>query len=190
MISDLGSCLRIDPSAKLKSSYAFGGNPKYLAPEVVKGEDFDGLMADIWSIGVMLCGMLFGTDAPFVWASSEDRRFVEICIKGNLKELSNKWDVSNPNKKAKATPVSDEALDLIQNILRANPTDRLSLQQILEHPWVVAEASPPVFSTTSSMGSELVAKKAESAPPGQDNDGPAGHDQGQNGDGKDTNETK
>ena len=151
MISDLGSCLRIDESGKLKASYAFGGNPKYLAPEVVKGEAFDAFGADFWAMGVMLCGMLFGTDAPFVWASHEDRRFVEICVKGNLKALSTRWDVSNPNKKAKATPVSDDALDLIQSMLRAEPEDRLTMQQVLEHPWVVADATPPVVGSLSKQ---------------------------------------
>jgi len=149
MITSLGSCLRIDEKGLLKPEFAFGATPKYLAPEIVKSTPFDGYAADLWAVGVMLCGMLFGTDAPFAWASHEDRRFVEISVKGNLKGLSTKWEVTNPNKKAKATPVSDDALDLIQNVLRAEPSDRLTLQQVLEHPWVLAKATPPVLGKKS-----------------------------------------
>lgn len=150
MITDLSSCLRIDGKGLLKPEYAFGAKPKYLAPEVVKNEAFDGYAADLWAVGVILCGMLFGTDAPFVWASQEDRRYVEICVKGNLRDLSSKWEVTNPNKKAKATPVSDDALDLVQNILRAEPQDRLSLEQVKEHPWVLAKATAPVLGKVAS----------------------------------------
>lgn len=148
-ISDLRSSLRIQPGVSLlHPQCAYGvGHPRYLAPEIVKGEAFDPYAVDLWAAAIMLCGMLFGTEAPFVWASPEDRRFKEICIKGHLSSALSKWEVENPQKRAKAEPVSDEALDLIQKMLWADPKDRLSLEAVLEHPWVVSQADAPKMTT-------------------------------------------
>jgi serine/threonine protein kinase len=129
------------------------GNPRYLAPEIVKGEVFDGHAVDLWAAGVMLCGMLFGTEAPFVWASPDDRRFKEICVKGNLQGISLKWEVDHPHKRAKAEPVSDDALNLIQNMLWADPQERLTLEAVMEHPWVTAQSEAPLMpASAQKMG--------------------------------------
>jgi serine/threonine-protein kinase Chk2 len=117
---------------------AAGGNPRFMPPEVVNAQAFGGFAADLWATGIILCGMLFGTEAPFVWASPQDRRFVEICVKGNVKEVAvHKWNSS----------VSDDALDLIQNMLRANPEERLTLEQCVQHPWLKGETVVPQFPT-------------------------------------------
>ena len=38
--------------------------------------------------------------------------------------------------------ISKSAKDLVQRIFVANPQDRLTATQILEHPWIVAEGNP------------------------------------------------
>jgi serine/threonine protein kinase len=90
--------------------------------------------------------MLFGTDAPFVWASPQDARYMEICVKGNLQGLA-----SNQSSKFGMRPegdhISAEGIDLIQNMLRANPADRLNLEQTMQHPWLQGEMAVPDFPT-------------------------------------------
>mmetsp|Transcript_26254 Transcript_26254/g.37309 ORF Transcript_26254/g.37309 Transcript_26254/m.37309 type:complete len:153 (-) Transcript_26254:171-629(-) len=141
----------------LSPTMAAGTHPRYLPPEVVRTESFDGYAADLWAAGIMLCGMLFGTEAPFVWASPEDKRYQEICVNGNLKELYAKWEVHNPHKKAKATHVSEEALDLAQSMLRADPEKRLTLDEVIEHPWLQMETEEPKFTVPNSTAVAAVA---------------------------------
>lgn len=125
--------------ALLEPQTVCGSDPQYLAPEIVRNVPFDGLAVDLWAAGIMLCVMLFGTKAPFVWASSEDRGFRKISINRNLRGAMKKWGLETRNNSS----VSEEALDLIQNMLLQKPEERLNLDQVMRHPWFTAQASPP-----------------------------------------------
>lgn len=51
------------------------------------------------------------------------------------------------------TFISDGARDLISKLLRHNPTDRLSLQSVIDHPWVRSNSRrvlPPICQTEKS----------------------------------------
>lgn len=103
------------------------GTLKYLAPEIIEREQaFDGFAADLWSAGVLLFVFLVGL-APFQLPSAADFRYAQIN-RGKLKELV----AANLDD-----PVSDEACDLLQNMLWRDPNKRLTLAQVLQHPWVV-----------------------------------------------------
>lgn len=148
-VAGLGLALRVpmldDTPSHLSPQACCGTTLLYLAPEILQNVPFDGFAVDLWAAGIMLAIMLFGTGAPFVWASPDDKRFREISLHGNLREVARKWELQNHG----ALPVSEEALDLLQSMLRANPTERLTIQGIQEHPWFTAEATPPQFSMTS-----------------------------------------
>jgi serine/threonine protein kinase len=93
---------------------------------------FDGYAIDLFAAGVMLFVMLLGSEALFVAPLPEDRRFQDICVDGNLKELLQRME----SKHSKSFSVSNDATDLLQKMLRAEPKDRLSLSQIQQHAWV------------------------------------------------------
>lgn len=78
--------------------------------------------------GIVLFIMLVGLP-PFEWASSDDPRF-RLIGRGGLRQLVEQWQ----------RPISPDAIDLLQNMLREHPRDRLSLFQILHHPWVAEGA--------------------------------------------------
>ena len=128
---------------------ACGSNSQYIAPELLKDEPFDGYAVDIGATAVMLFVMLLGNGQLFAAPVPEDRRFREICMKGCLKEAPTRWQ----SKHVETGSISDAAVDLLQKMLRAEPRDRLSLPQVREHEWVVADGETIGF--PSGLSSKL-----------------------------------
>ncbi|CAB9520298.1 activated protein kinase catalytic subunit alpha-1 [Seminavis robusta] len=137
-ISSLGWCVRIPTSEDgsvrhlIEPSWGCGKQPEYVAPELFLNQPFDGFAVDIWAAGVMLYLLLFGGDMLFAAPIPEDPKFQEMCVRGNLKSVVDKFQALIPSEK----PVSEEAIDLVQNMLLADPAKRLTLSQIQDHPWV------------------------------------------------------
>ena len=102
---------------------------KYQAPEISIGE-FDAFASDIWSAGVVLFALLAGI-TPFKTAKASDP-VLKLVSRGNLRLAIESWDI----------PMSEEACDLLQNMLWRKPEERLNLFEILEHPWLVGESTP------------------------------------------------
>jgi serine/threonine protein kinase len=99
----------------------------FLDPEVVESTSgFDGFAADLWSAGVLLFVFLVG-QLPFQLPNSSDRDYDEIS-KGRLQYLL-------PARFEKS--ISLEACDLLQSMLWRDPCKRLTLQQVMYHPWVL-----------------------------------------------------
>ena len=95
------------------------GTPVYMAPEIVKGDGYEGFPVDVWSSGVALYIMLSG-NIPF----NRDKNH-------NLQSAI----MNLPYKKIEG--VSDNANDLLKNILEKDPKKRFTPDQILEHPWMI-----------------------------------------------------
>jgi len=95
----------------------FCGTSPYIAPEVVLQDNYSGKSADVWSVGVCLYKMVTG-EFPF------DK--IDATLKG---EFTIPTDISTMCK------------DLIQNILKVNLKERLSLEQMLLHSWLTKKAS-------------------------------------------------
>lgn len=145
VIIDMGMALRVpftDPSnigcvtdvsegseRRLIVAQNPGGKLMYMAPEVtVKEGSFDGFAVDLWAAGVILFVLLVGM-APFKWAHESDKRYAKIA-KGELKELLAGHHIT----------LSSEACDLLQNMFWQDPHKRLTLAQVLHHPWVAGRA--------------------------------------------------
>ncbi|XP_072833227.2 aurora kinase C isoform X1 [Pogona vitticeps] len=105
------------------------GTLDYLPPEMIEGKAHDEKV-DLWCIGVLCYEFLVG-HPPFESSSHSGtyRRIVSVDLK--------------------FPPfVTDGARDLITKLLRHNPSERLSLQAVMDHPWVKANSKrvlPPVF---------------------------------------------
>ena len=94
------------------------GTPAYMAPEILKNNGYKGEGVDIWSSGVVLYAMLSGT-VPF---------------KGeNLNELN---DIILKGKYKKINDLSTECTNLIEKILEVEPSKRITIDEILKHPWL------------------------------------------------------
>jgi serine/threonine protein kinase len=109
-----------------------GDQPKYLAPELLTAdnESFDGHAVDLWAAGIMLYIMLLGSDALFVAPVLEDRTFIDICVNGRLQEHV-------------GDKLSAEAIDLLQNMLRLDPSQRLTLEKVQAHVGLMMETVEP-----------------------------------------------
>lgn len=99
------------------------GSTQYMAPEILSGKLYS-FPADIWSLGVLLFIILSGT---FPFDDEVDTLLIAKIKQGNCEFLPEYWD-----------GISPEAIDLIQSILRVNPAERFSFDQILAHPWMVS----------------------------------------------------
>lgn len=98
----------------------------YMSPEVyLNREPFDGFAVDMWAAGVILFLMLTGFP-PWERACATDERF-KYMTAGYLVQMLTEWELG----------LSSDAMDLLQRMLFLDPKDRLSLDQVRAHPWMV-----------------------------------------------------
>ena len=111
------------------------GTPMYMAPEILlssKTKGYEGFPVDIWSSGISLYIMLSGT-LPFNLKNNESSDMSEESNNNNI-ELQ--YSIINKEPK-KIEKISDEARDLLKGLLNKNPRKRLTIEQILNHPWLI-----------------------------------------------------
>ena len=93
------------------------GTVVYAAPEVLDGNEYHGMLADVWSSGIVLFGMVSGY-LPF--SDKDDEINKKNVLEGNI-EIP---DFFSPLLK-----------DLLRHMLDVNPISRYTLQEIKQHPW-------------------------------------------------------
>ncbi len=93
---------------------------QFTSPEVLLGKGYHGLFCDIWSCGVILYFMLTGS-LPFYDDNDEEAIINKI--------IENKIDFPSTIR------ISEEAKDLIMNILNKDCLERFDLNQIKNHSW-------------------------------------------------------
>jgi aurora kinase len=92
------------------------GTPVYLAPEIINNQGHDEHV-DIWCIGVLLFELMAGFSP---WQGDDVQ-----TIRYNISRLKIRWP----------RDMDRDAMDLISKILKYNPEERLSLRQMLAHPF-------------------------------------------------------
>ena len=116
-LTDFGFSKKLKKGEYLKDHR---GSEIYSSPEVLIYEnDYDGYLADIWSLGICLFFLIF-KEYPF---SDEPDDF-----KDKLRDN----DLIFPE----ASDASDLVKDLIKKILEKNPKKRINITQIKQHPWL------------------------------------------------------
>lgn len=89
------------------------GTPAYIAPEIIKDKGYKGFKADLWSAGVVLFAMLYGT-VPFKANNMKDLHKQIIDARYNLKD-----------------EITTDAKDLIKCLLNPDPNTRYSISETL-----------------------------------------------------------
>ena len=94
------------------------GTPAFIAPEILLEKPYNPYATDIWSCGVVLYVMITGF---FPFRGISETQLHENILKGVYPKPIN---------------ISNELSDLLSKILNIFPNKRISIQQILEHPWL------------------------------------------------------
>ncbi|KAJ7892765.1 kinase-like domain-containing protein [Mycena olivaceomarginata] len=137
-IADWGMAAFAPPSLQLETSC---GSPHYASPEIVNGERYQGTATDIWSCGVILYALLTGR-LPF------DDKNVKVLLS---KVKSGKFDMP-----AWIDPL---ATDLLSRMLVVDVSCRITIPEIMSHPWLLSTfkslADPPLPPTPSTLARPL-----------------------------------
>ena len=101
-------------NSEIRSTYC--GTPVYLAPEMIKEIGHDEHL-DIWCIGVLIFELLTGY-VPFMGMDFKK-------LNDNIMNLKIQWPKD----------MNLEAKNLISKILKPDPQDRISLEEMVKHPF-------------------------------------------------------
>lgn len=115
--TDFGLSVFFKPGEEFKDLV---GSAYYVAPEVLRRKY--GAEADVWSAGVILYILLSGV--PPFWGENEKNIF-DAVLRGHMDFSSEPWP-----------SISSSAKDLVKKMLRADPKERLSAVEVLNHPWI------------------------------------------------------
>ncbi|KAL1511553.1 hypothetical protein AB1Y20_006347 [Prymnesium parvum] len=100
------------------------GTWAYWPPEAFLGMSV-GLSTDMWALGVLTYIMLSGYHPFDPFGDADDRLIQQRICRG-------KYDFNDPCWRQ----VSDDAKQLIQDLLQPDPANRLTVEQLLQHPWL------------------------------------------------------
>jgi len=98
------------------------GSIEYASPEILlSGEPFSATKADVWSLGVTVYALLYGS-FPFGF---DDRLLNEMLT------LRQHPEVVFP----RSVEVSSAARDFLRRMLSVDPLKRWDIEKLLKHPW-------------------------------------------------------
>jgi tRNA A-37 threonylcarbamoyl transferase component Bud32 len=103
---------------KDKTLNVFCGTPSYMSPELASKKEYVGQYADIWALGILLFIMLTG---KFPFKSSDEKELFKRIAKGSYETPAD---------------LSGEAQSILSKMLKVNPADRCSADDILEDNWL------------------------------------------------------
>ena len=123
-----------------------------MAPEIKKGMVYNGVEVDVFSLGVVIFSMVHGL-FPFQEARRTDQWYGML-----VKKQYDRYFMSVDRKRT----LSDEFKELILKTFSEDGSQRPSLEQIRDHPWMTCEQEEE-NQIRESMCMELLGQKL--APP-------------------------
>uniref|UniRef100_A0A6Q2ZME8 Serine/threonine-protein kinase PLK n=1 Tax=Esox lucius TaxID=8010 RepID=A0A6Q2ZME8_ESOLU len=129
-LGDFGLAAKLETVEQRKKTIC--GTPNYLAPEVLNRQGH-GMESDVWSLGCVIYTLMCG-NPPF---ETLDLKETYKCIKEVKYNLP--------------STLSPAAQKLISGILQKNPSDRLTLDQILNHQFFTKAFTPDKLPPSSCV---------------------------------------
>lgn len=122
-ISDFG--LSVDANARCCGRV---GKAYYMAPEVVAGETYDPVKADVWSLGILWFILLTGSPLVPI-ASTKATSFLALRRCG-VASVFKSWGFEKK--------VSPAVIGLVSRMLTVDPKERISLDELVAQPFLAA----------------------------------------------------
>lgn len=94
------------------------GSPCYAAPEIISGGPYDARKSDVWSLGVIVFAMLTG---QLPWTKRNQVQLFNQIKQGQYRI---------PNF------LTPECQDMIRKMMNVDPSERLSIEALLQTPWM------------------------------------------------------
>ncbi|CAM9413732.1 unnamed protein product, partial [Phaeothamnion confervicola] len=131
VIMDFGMALRMPGGGGVRCApQGAVGKPNYRTPEIYRNRPFHSGPVDIWACGVSLLIMLTGEDPP-----------LHPPVTGIVHNVSGTVEQRLDSFLLRAgAHLSRSAIDLLRSMLRESPSQRLTLAEIGNHPWMLAVA--------------------------------------------------
>jgi serine/threonine protein kinase len=125
-LSDFGVSTKLEsPDQRLVDTK---GSPAFLSPEECGGDTFLPKPADVWAFGVMIYHCLF-KKLPFRLDEGEGKTVASTVY--GVGALLKSQELEMPAEKS----VPQGARDLMTKILKKNPADRPTFEDVLKDPW-------------------------------------------------------
>lgn len=131
-LSDFGLAALFKKDGKLRLCNTVCGSPPYIAPEIVSGrrskradmldEGYHANICDVWSCGVVMFVLLVG-NTPWDEPTMRSEEFKEYVETGGY-TTDELWEQLPP-----------DAVSLLRGMLRIDPTERFTLDEVRRHPW-------------------------------------------------------
>lgn len=122
------------------------GTLSYVAPEVLQQKPYN-KKVDLWSLGVIIYLLLSGT-LPF--DDDDDREIARQTIHEQVDFSYHVWN-----------DVPQEAKDLISGLLEKESENRMNLQDVLVHPWLIKKDSNIAMKRRKSFDEGTAAEQFE-----------------------------
>uniref|UniRef100_A0A336L1Y4 non-specific serine/threonine protein kinase n=2 Tax=Culicoides sonorensis TaxID=179676 RepID=A0A336L1Y4_CULSO len=143
-ISDFGMATMFRLKGRERQLTTKCGTLPYVAPEVLI-EPYHAAPADIWSCGIILVTLLSG-ELPWDQPTTNCAEF--IAWKSNTYQSRTPWSKLNTL-----------AISLLRKILAVNPSERISLKNIMQHRWCTQKFSPVESCDVTDSGDMPRAKR-------------------------------
>jgi len=111
-IIDFGSATILPKNRKNRLFAQFNGTIQYASPEIIRGEMYSALAQEVWSMGILMYMLLCEGEHPF----------------GDANNVVNKPLIINRQ-------CSLECNDLLYRMLDKNPSNRITIDEVYNHPW-------------------------------------------------------
>lgn len=141
-LCDFGWSIELKKNEKRQT---FCGTYEYMAPEIFESETYFSAV-DVWSLGILLYELFHGR-SPFVGNSI-------FSIYKNIIKESIVFDAG----------FDDDGKDLVQRILRLNPSERPTVAEMLEHPFLKKSLERLTASSSGGQADQNASARSSQLP--------------------------